>query len=489
MRYKSIVTSVFLIIPFFIVSSTTAEIFEPAYTYSISGLPIDIESADFNNDDLEDFIVLNDSTFLVPYIGGLGWYEVFLSNGDCSFIRLGAVPLDTTGVDIYHWQVLTGDFNEDGNEDFLLMNMDSKLYVGDGTGGFSEFNTYQWTAHNGCVGDLNNDGHLDIVGAPFDTLHHNPYPIFVYGDTVKTLLGDGLGGFTEVWTYYRSSTSCQLAYFGETGVDSILDLCVPMGWGFSVYQGNGDGSFAYPEQYFASAAFQYYSTCGDFNEDGYTDIAVAGDAAMSEYSTFVFLNQQDGTFLQTGEEYFYAECMMKQISTADLDLDGHLDISVVGTIAGYGDGTFNGFEYLSNGPGQKFKIADFDLDSDPDYVLITYMASDNMAVVARNTTITQGCEGETAGSIMDLVLDIAPNPFSGLVSIEVSVYSDDSENLQIFDISGRLVAELESVSSEGEAVFHWNGESSSGVELPPGIYTARLSSGNIVATASLLKLE
>lgn len=482
MKYKSIFATAFLTIPLCFITSTSAEIFELGYTYPISGLPLDIGSADLNNDGLEDLIVVSDSSYMSSPV--CNWYEVFLSNGDCSFTTMGSILLDPTD-DILCLQLHCGDFNEDNNKDFLLMSFkDTWLFSGDGSGNFTVVDSFPWTARNGCAADINNDGNLDIIGV-CTLLSYTD----MTADSILVMLGDGTGGFSEAWYYQNSSASCQLAYFGETGVDSILDLCVPMGWGFSVYQGNGDGSFSDPEQYFASAAFQYYSTCGDFDEDGYTDIAVTGDAAMSEYSTFVFLNQQDGTFLQTGEEYFYAEYMMKQISTADLDLDGHLDISVVGTIAGYGDGIFNGFEYLSNGPGQKFEIADFDLDSDLDYALITYMASDNMVVVARNTTITQGCEGETELSLTELILNISPNPFSGLVSIEVSVYSNVSENLQIFDISGRLIAELESVSSEGEAVFHWNGESSSGVELPSGIYTARLSSGNIVATASLLKLE
>jgi flagellar hook assembly protein FlgD len=71
----------------------------------------------------------------------------------------------------------------------------------------------------------------------------------------------------------------------------------------------------------------------------------------------------------------------------------------------------------------------------------------------------------------------------------VSKYSDDAGILQLFDISGRLVAELEPDSSDGEVIFHWDGVSSSGTELPSGIYTARFYSVNAVANALLLKLE
>ena len=123
-----------------------------------------------------------------------------------------------------------------------------------------------------------------------------------------------------------------------------------------------------------------------------------------------------------------------------------------------------------------------DLDGDLD------LASKS-GCICRNTTITQCCEEGYSSSLSDLNLGISPNPFSSFVSIQVSGYTDGSENLQIFDLSGRLVAELKAFYSEGTDVYHWNGESSSGVELPSGIYTARLCLGDTITTATMLKLE
>ncbi|NOQ23626.1 MAG: T9SS type A sorting domain-containing protein [Candidatus Aegiribacteria sp.] len=478
MKYKSIFTSAFLIIPFCVASGTSSEIFEQVYNYANFN---DIESADFNNDGLDDFVALDFWTSDSSY------YEVFLSNGDCSFARQGSVNIDTSGFG----QILTGDFNEDSCDDMLLMNLEETwFYAGDGTGSFTLDDTFPWSYRNGCTGDVNNDDHLDLVGVNLDS-----WTGFSEADSAVVMLGDGAGDFSRGWVsrhYYSAYSSCLLAYFSGPS-DTILDLCVAGhnndNYGLLIFQGTGDGSFTDSTFYGITEYFEidptYHCTFGDFDEDNYTDIALAGTAGMNHPSVFIFLNQHDGTFESLQEGYFIGGCDIEKIATADLDLDGHLDLSVAGgegSVAGYGDGTFAFNEFLSNKPYIDFVFMDMDLDGDLDL-------ADKWGCVYRNTTIIQGCEEESAGSMMELILDVSPNPFSASVSIEVSGYFDGSGNLQIFDLSGRLVDELEPASSGGEAVFHWNGVSSSGAELSSGIYTARLSAGNTVTTAALLKLE
>ncbi len=473
MKFNSIVTFIFLIIPFFITSRTTAEIFELVNYYDIT--VSDIESADFNNDGLEDFAVAD-------WIIDSSYYEVFLSNGDCSFTRLGPVYIDTS----YVFQLLTADFNEDSNKDVLLMSLEeSWLYLGDGTGNFILNDVFPWSYLNGCIGDVDNDGHLDLVGVNSE------------GNTVTVMLGDGMGHFTLEWesVYYDLSSSCKLAYFNGPD-DTDLDLyiaCNKAGAGVLLFEGTGDGSFTDSTFYEITDGFgldlNYHCTHGDLNENGYMDIAIAGTAGMSDPSTFIFLNQQDGTF-EIPEYpqhcYFYGGCSIEKLASVDLDLDGHLDLSlgaeIGGSIAGYGDGMFNagGSGWLSTVPGADF--LDMDIDGDLDLVM-------KWGGIYRNTTINLGIEGHESGSVFDLNLQASPNPFSNSVTITASDIPGHPVDIQIFDLSGRMLAELEAVSTEGEAVFNWNGESSSGLEVSTGIYTARLCSGNTIITATLLKLE
>lgn len=95
---------------------------------------------------------------------------------------------------------------------------------------------------------------------------------------------------------------------------------------------------------------------------------------------------------------------------------------------------------------------------------------------------------ESSGSFSDLKLEISPNPFFDLVTVSVQGLDESTSNLLIFDLSGRLIIELEPFFNNGEAVYSWNGRSDSGVELPDGIYTAKLSSGDISSGVRLLKL-
>ena len=95
---------------------------------------------------------------------------------------------------------------------------------------------------------------------------------------------------------------------------------------------------------------------------------------------------------------------------------------------------------------------------------------------------------ESAGSFSDLIFETSPNPFFSSVTVSVQGLIDTSTKLQIFDLSGRLVTEIEPIYNDGGAAYRWNGRSASGVELPEGIYSARISSGDILSVVMLLKL-
>jgi hypothetical protein len=463
---------------FFLPCSADAEIFDLVNNYEITGVARYIKSADFNNDGLDDFVVTSDSTFVG---GGWGGYEVFLSNGDFSFMPMGVIPLDTTGAEIFRWGIMTGDFIEDGNEDLLIVNRSNstKLYSGNGTGVFSLVSTYTWTVY-GHVADIDNDGHLDLAGVNQSSVANE--------DSVIAMLGDGSGGFIQSWafddatTYPNSYNSCQGGYFGGL-TDTIIDLCVPCDMGFLVFQGNGDGTFTEPDYYTAQPlgdASQYCSACGDFDEDGFTDIAVTGQAGMSEYSTFIFLNQGDGTFEQSepGFGYFIGSSG-SSIATADLDLDSHLDLSVGsgggGSIAGNGDGSFG--LVLSDKPWTPFVLIDVDLDGDLDLIL-------KYGQVFTNTTISLGCEEEE--SISQPVLSISPNPFSSSLSISYNLPEPAQIELSVYDLTGRLVEDLVSSSiSAGENTSVWNPDPI----LPVGCYVIVLDAFGDRAVRRCVKLN
>jgi hypothetical protein len=85
-----------------------------------------------------------------------------------------------------------GDFNEDGLDDavafneFNLPGTSLKVLLNDGAGGFTDGGSFDggFTPISGAVEDFDDDGHLDVVSS--DTV----------ASQVVVLAGDGAGGFT-----------------------------------------------------------------------------------------------------------------------------------------------------------------------------------------------------------------------------------------------------------------------------------------------------
>jgi hypothetical protein len=110
-----------------------------------------------------------------------------------------------------------------------------------------------------------------------------------------------------------------------------------------LYRNNGDGTFSEITTSIiplgaASASW------GDFNNDGYPDLAVAGNSGSSVYATRIYRNNGDGTFtdIQAG----LTPVITPSIAWGDLNNDGFQDIIVVG-----GNNTSDGTSkiYLNNG--------------------------------------------------------------------------------------------------------------------------------------------
>jgi len=128
-------------------------------------------------------------------------------------------------------------------------------------------------------------------------------------------------------------------------------------------------------------------------------------------------------------------------------------------------------------------IADYWISTTDEFFWLSDADSDSIFLVYYGLGIE-----ESSGSVSDLIPRVSPNPFSTSVKISVPSLIINSSNLRIFDLSGRLIIELEPFFNNGEVVYSWNGRSDSGVELPDGIYTAKLSSGDISSGVRLLKL-
>ncbi len=476
--------TLFVILPALLSQTAEADyIFEQAYDQPLSvSSPVCLVGGDFNNDGFPDFVATYHS------YSGSDYLFLFKGNGDCTF------DLTATGSSYTMGSITMNDFNNDGNLDLLIgeglvdeniLESDTiHVYEGNGDGTFNEIDVL--IAENIWVtsGDLNNDGNCDLVTSDV-------------GDTkaVVVRLGNGDFTFQPATSYYISQgIRHTVQILGDMNLDGNTDIGVigTSGWGNIVFlYGNGDGTFQPATSvvdYFAGGPNFCFIVPGDFDEDGVPDfVATCGD----------YTAPADIAYVWDGSQYYDADHFTSSgtwTEVRDFDMDGHLDVALssssFGTVfPGYGNGHFPGAwntdSLLLQTDGEHGVLAeDFDLDGDQDLVFF----GDTSVKCYRNTTIANGCAEESGNSISsELRVRVSPNPFSSSVAIEVSGNSGIDVSIQIFDVSGRLVTELDPVS--GGCSFLWDGKSSSGIEVPSGIYAVRYSMGNTMSSEVVLKLE
>jgi hypothetical protein len=268
----------------------------------------DVAIADVNNDGIPDIITAN---------AGNDTVSVLLGNGDGTF---GPPTLFDVGVAPY--SVAVGDFNEDGNADLAVAGNGGttvSVLLGNGDGTFNEPTIYTVPAgaYQLVVGNFTNDGHQDLAVSSY------------YTGSVSILLGNGDGTFGPPTTFAAGPGVFRLAT-ADFNHDGNLDI-VTANFNsntVSVLLGNGDGTFGAPINLTVAAGNVAYVTVDDFNQDGNPDIVATSFESDSFQSNTlsVLLGNGDGTF-QAFQSY-PAGSNTYYVTTGDFNNDGFPDIAV-----------------------------------------------------------------------------------------------------------------------------------------------------------------
>ncbi len=103
------------------------------------------------------------------------------------------------------------------------------------------------------------------------------------------------------------------------------------------------------------------------------------------------------------------------------------------------------------------------------------------------TVTGTGMSPEPSGTLR---LRASPNPFHSVSAISFELQGSGPVSLRVFDLSGRLVANLlEGNLPRGEHSLQWNGKSDEGTQVPPGLYLCRIVCGDSAETTGLCLLK
>ena len=337
--------------------------------------------ADFNQDGIPDIAVID---FNNPNIYSVdSAINIYFGNADGTFTQKTTIDTATAGA----VAIAAGDLNGDGYPD-LVVACDGALdvFINNGSGGFNspanynlaytDFASYPATQYPDAVaiGDLNHDGHLDVVMAfaLFDASGTTPYampPAADFPGQVAVALGNGDGslqfsGNAPYVPFYGTNTyqPDALVLADLTGNGNLDLITGSEGSGVSVLEGNGDGTFqnaVYASLYRVIPSGSASMVVADFNGDGKPDLAVT-NAGTSPY-VGILLGNGDLTFAaaENGSGALVATYVVGNspywLVAADLNGDGIPDLATannsdntVTVMLGNGDGTFQAPLLLSD---------------------------------------------------------------------------------------------------------------------------------------------
>lgn len=373
------------------------------------------------------------------------------------------------------YDVILRDIDGDGVLDMVSAGRGSlgstgyaTVRIGSGSGSFGTALSYQTEDSDSQaldLGDLNNDGFLDLITVGRGT----------GADGYATVrLGSASGTFGAATSFATESSGSNSLRLADLDQDGNLDLVTAgQGDGFAGYAtvrlGDGNGSFGSATSFATEATSSFGISLGDLNGDGNLDIVTVGrDAAGRGYAT-VRIGNGGGSF-GSATSFSSEDYGTLDVELGDLNGDGELDMITSGQDAGFdgyvtvrlgdGQGSFGGATSFSSADGTSMDLSLGDINGDGylDYVAggfsdngngyATLALGDGRGSFASGTTFqTDGAVsyavalGDTNGDgVLDVVTAGRTSAFRGSSSTRLSETTDGLAPLLDFSLASQVEA-------------------------------------------------
>lgn len=425
--------------------------------YSVGGQPASVAIGDVNEDGRPDLAVaMSDPTSDTSAV------SVMLGQAGGGF----TAPVDYAA-GFRCQDVAIADLDGDGHADLVTANTfqaskSVSVLLGRGDGSFASpvDHVIACSPLRLGVGDLNEDGHPDLVLSEGNC-------------GVSVMRGDGSGGF-------GAETNLGIGFYAyavavsDLDADGHLDLAIAGGANgpgrLRVLRGVGDGSFVPGADVSMGKALRSVSV-GDLNGDGHADVAAAGgsnvlillgDGAGGGVASQLTAASGSGILIRD----------MDGDARADLVTRGGAFVSILHGLDpdGFGPETMFGLR----SPSSSFAIADLDGDLWPDLVSTSAAAQSVSVLMNRGGAYVPASVG--AGDVLPALglMPVSPNPSTGAMRIRFVMPRAGRVRLGVLDVQGRSVARvLDAWLPAGRHESTWDG-SSEGLVAPPGLYFIRL---------------